>query len=233
MITRYFVLDGESSEKYGIALQGPPVFSAPKAKVTKVSVPGRNGDLLFDEDAFENVTGTLRCFILKEQSFNYIADANIWLMKKGYRKLSFDGDDDSYRLARIVNAAECAVRMYYLDPFELEIDCKPQRFLNSGNTVLTFDASGSFDCPAYGGQPLLRIYGTSGTVTINDKTITLTGINGYIDVDCELQDAYKGNENWNSSISCTDFPKLTYGSNSIILSSGITSVDMTPRWFTI
>ena len=233
MITRYFTLDGESSAKYGIAMQGPPSFSAPKPKITKVSVSGRSGDLIFAEDAFENIQGILRCFILHGQSYDTIADANIWLAKTGYRKLTFDGDDLAYRLACVTNVAECAVRMYYLDPFEIELDCKPQRYLNSGDVQIMFSASGTFDCPAYSGLPLLRIYGTSGTVTINEKTITLLSISTYVDVDCELQDAYKENVNCNGNISCTDFPKLRHGQNNITISSGITSVVLTPRWFTI
>lgn len=233
MKTRYFVLDGESSAQYGIAMQGPPVLDSPKPKMNRVSVPGRNGDLVFYEDAFENVEATLNCYILKEQSYYTLADANIWLAKTGYRKFSFDGDDESYRLAVITNIAQCAVRMFYLDPFELKLSCKPQKFLNTGDIELTFTASSSFDCPAFSGLPLLRIYGTSGTVTINDYTITLNGINDYVDVDCELQDAYKGMINCNSQISCMNFPKLKYGENNIILSSGISKVIMTPRWFVL
>ena len=233
MITKYFVLDGESSEQYGIAMQGPPVFSAPKPKMTKVSVSGRNGDLVFYEDAFENVECELRCYSLHGQVFDLVSDANIWLAKKGYRKFSFDGDDNSYRLAIVTNAAECAVRMYYLDPFVITLDCKPQKYLESGDIPIAFTTSGSFDCPAYSGLPLMRIYGTAGTVSVNGKSIVFSSIDTFVDVDCELQDAFKGMVNCNSNISCTDFPKLVHGENTITLSSGITKVELTPRWFMI
>ena len=231
MITKYFVLDGESSAQYGIQMQAPPVFEAPRQKITKVSVPARNGDLVFYEDAFENIKGTLKCFILKEQSFDYLADANRWLMKTGYRKLSFDGDDESYRLAVITNAGQCAVRMYYLDPFEIELDCKPQKYLLSGEIPMLFTSSGVFDCPAYEGIPLLKITG-NGTVTLNGKTITISGSSDWLMVDCEIQDAYKGTTNLNGKISCDEFPKVVSGENTIGL-SGVTSVEITPRWYTV
>lgn len=233
MITRYFALDDVSSAQYGISLQKCPSFDAAKPVIEKVTVPSRNGDLIFYSGAYENVSGALDCFILHEQTYDALAEANGWLSKQGYRKLTYDGDAEAYRMARIVNLGEFSVRMMRLDPFTIDLDCKPQRFLNSGDVPMVFLASDYFDCPAVSGLPLLRIYGTSGTVRINDKTIMLNTINEYVDIDCELQNAAKGNVNCNSNISCLDFPKLNSGKNEIAFSSGISKVEMTPRWYTL
>ena len=80
----------------------------------------------------------------------------------------------------------------------------------------------------------MRIYGT-GTVRIGDNIITITGSDTYIDIDCELMEAYKGGTNKNQfvSFSQNDFPVLKPGNNNIVLGGSVTSVEITPRWWTI
>ena len=232
MNTQFFTLDGESSEYYGITMQSAPVFSAPKPRVETVSVSGRNGDLIFYDGSYENIEGTLRCYILHEQSFDVLADANKWLCKKGYRRFAYDGDEFSYRMVRIVNGAECAVRMKILDPFEITLDCKPQKFLVSGDNPITFTSSGGLYSPAVGGLPLLKVYGT-GSLWINDTEIEVLDSDGWVMIDCETQNAYKGMTNCNSDISCDEFPILVSGQNSIEFDNTITKVELTPRWYVL
>ena len=232
MITKYFVLDDVSSARYGICLQRWPSFSAPKAKVEKVTVSGRNGDLIFYDGSYENIEGTLSCFVLHEQTFDAVGDANRWLLKSGYRKFTYDGDTEAYRLVRVVNGAEVAVRMMRLDPFEIKLDCKPQRFLLSGEIPITFTQSGIFDCPAYEGLPLLKVTG-NGTLTLNGTSIVIAGTDGAFYIDCDTQNAYAGTVNMNSKITADDFPRVIGGENEILLGTGIESVEITPRWYTL
>ena len=232
MITKYFVLDDVSSEEYGICMKKWPSFSAPTPRIEKVSVSGRNGDLIFTDGSFENIEGTLSCFILHEQTFDAITDANRWLLKAGYRRFSYDGDTEAYRLARIVNGAEIAVRMKLLNSFEIKLDCKPQRFLLSGETPIMFTASGLLDCPAYEGLPLLHVQG-NGTITLNGVTIEVSDTNEDFYIDCDTQDAYKGIINMNANILAEEFPKICAGENELVLSTGIDYVEITPRWYTV
>ena len=232
MINRYFVLDGESSMQYGISMQGHPSFSAPTPKIEKVTVPGRNGDLISFDGSYSNVQAEIPCFILKDSAYDFIAEANTWLSIPGYRRLTYDGDEEAYRLARITNLAEVSVSMHVLNPFVLKFECKPQRFLMSGEQTIEMSASGSIFCPGFGGLPLIRIYG-AGTVTLNEKSIVVTSVNEYVDVDCDTQNAYKLGDNKNSTIQCADFPKMQYGENVVTISSGISKIEITPRWFTL
>lgn len=232
MITKYFVLDDVSSAEYGIFMSGYPSFGAPSPKFEKVSVPGRNGDLIFEDGSFENVEGNLKCFILHEQTYDTVAEANKWLLKTGYRRFCYDGDEEAYRLVRIVNGAEIAVRMKRLDPFEIRLDCKPQRFLLSGEIPMMFTESGSFDCPAYVGLPLLHVLG-NGTITLNGVTIEISNTSEDFYIDCDTQDAYKGIINMNANILAEEFPKIYSGKNELVLSSGIDFAEITPRWYTI
>ncbi len=64
--------------------------------------------------------------------------------------------------------------------------------------------------------------------------IQLSRINEYVTLDSELQDAFKGSENKNADVTLPDgYPKLPPGATSITFSGGITSVEITPRWWTL
>ena len=119
-----------------------------------------------------------------------------------------------------------------LDPFEIKLDCKPQRFLLSGEIPITFTQSGIFDCPAYEGLPLLKVTG-NGTLTLNGTSIVIAGTDGAFYIDCDTQNAYAGTVNMNSKITADDFPRVIGGENEILLGAGIESVEITPRWYTL
>ena len=80
--------------------------------------------------------------------------------------------------------------------------------------------------------PLFKVAGTSGVLTVNGNSITFSSIDNFVMLDCELQDAYKENINKNNTISGT-FPVLKTGSNTISWTGNISSVIITPRWWTI
>lgn len=67
----------------------------------------------------------------------------------------------------------------------------------------------------------------------NDQ-ITTVSINK-VTLDSELQDAYDGTVNKNSSIILNggEFPSLEPGDNDITFSGGVTEVEITPRWWTV
>ncbi len=85
----------------------------------------------------------------------------------------------------------------------------------------------------FNSKPLIRVYGI-GDFRVNDITVTIASHDKpYIDIDCELQECYYGSENMNEyvSFSGNDFPELEPGNNYMLLASGITRLDVTPRWW--
>ena len=82
-------------------------------------------------------------------------------------------------------------------------------------------------------KPLIKVYGSgSGTVTLNGSTLTITGMTDYLYIDCETMDVYRQtSENKNSLVSGT-FPTIAPETNTITYTN-LTSVEITPRYFTI
>lgn len=82
--------------------------------------------------------------------------------------------------------------------------------------------------------PLIRVYGTAaGTLTVGNTVVKIKSITEYVDLDCELQDAFKGITNCNGNVYAPDFPTLPPGGTGISFSGGITKIEIKPRWWTV
>lgn len=233
----YFWIDGKRSDELGIVLQSPVTFSSPVPNVTAQSIPGRNGDLHFFDGSYGNVTGTVRCFLLNQENASMALSnlARLCFLEPGYHRLEVSSEPGFYRMARIAEGAETEIRKNILAPFSLAFDCKPQKFLIAGEVEM--------ELPEHGGilynqwfpaLPLIRLYGSgSGGLVVNGVTISVSSIDEYLDLDCDIQEAYKGSKLQNNKISSNDFPVLKPGSNSIAWTGGINRVTLIPRWWTL
>jgi phage-related protein len=121
----------------------------------------------------------------------------------------------------------------YSGSFDLVFSCMPQQYLKSGERLQVLTGSGTvFNPTMYDAKPLLRIYG-QGRLTIGEEQVTITDNDSFIDLDCELEDAFRDTVNLNGclELSSGDFPILPPGSTSITFGSGITKVELIPRWW--
>lgn len=201
-----------------------------------ISVPARNGDLVGIGTRLENVELTYNAFIYASFDSNIEALRAFLLSHDGYFKLSDTYHPGEYRQALYKGPLDPEVTPKNdAGQFALTFSCKPQRFLVSGETVVTVTANTTITNPTrFKAQPLLRVYG-SGSLTVGGTTITISSADTYTDIDCEMMDCFKGSVSKNQyvSFSSNDFPSLVPGSNSITLGAGITKVEITPRWWTV
>lgn len=237
-VFKSLTFDSEKSLDYGIYISGAGVYNAPERVVEMVTVPGRNGALAMDGGRFENIevkypAGTFGTdqadFADKVSAFR-----NMLCSRHSYVRLSDDYHPDEFRLALYKSGLDVEPVSYNrAGEFDITFDCKPQRFLTSGEAVTTLTASGTIANPtAFDAQPLLVVTGT-GTLTVNGVQITISA--SPTTIDCESMEAYNGNTSRNGDIvlSPNEFPVLSPGSNTITLSAGITKVEITPRWWRI
>lgn len=79
--------------------------------------------------------------------------------------------------------------------------------------------------------PYMKIYG-SGNVTlyINNRAHGFKNIDGYIEVDSENMNAYKGDTLQNNKMLVGAFPKLAAGDNNISWAGNVTKIEIVPRW---
>jgi phage-related protein len=236
MLKDTFYLDGIGSDAFGIKLQREMIISEPVPVVTAQSVPGRNGDIIYETGTYKNRTAIAECFCLQNDVVNNVEKVNKFLFSKnGYRRLELSSDPEHFLLARVKNGAAINQRLGKLNAFKIEFDCKPQRFLKSGETSVRFKTSGKsiFNYTGYVAKPMIRVKGSgSGMVSIGGIVVTINEIVDEMILDCETMNAYSNSlENLNKNINAPEFPVLNVGENIISFDGGVTAVAITPRWW--
>ena len=226
--------DNVSTASYGVFLVGNKVYDAPEREFERISIPGRNGDLLIDNGRYSNYELEYDAIIYENFDRNLSNLKNLFMSKTGYCRLEDTFHPDEFRLAKYTGALEMeTVRINDIGHFLLRFDCKPQRFLKSGETTVEFTSSGSINNPTrMVSLPLVRVYGT-GQLTIGGNTIKINTNSSYTDIDCDLQDASRSGTNLNGNIELSSgkFFQLNPGNNYVSFGSGITRVIITPRWW--
>lgn len=138
-----FTFDNENSLDSGIYITGEAVFNAPERVVEMVNVPGRNGAIAIDEGRFENIAVTYPagCFADNMTEFaEKVANfRNILASRFTYKRLEDTYYPDEFRMGLYRSGLEVdVVNQARAGKFDIEFDCKPQRFLKSGEIPVEY-----------------------------------------------------------------------------------------------
>lgn len=234
----YFWIDGIRSDLVGIRLQRPVTFSGTTPKISSVPVPGRNGDLHYNDGAYNNVEGEASCFALQERYIDTALNAiSKWsLMEPGYHRLETSEEPNIYRMAEVISGPETEIRMKVLAPFTLKFDCMPQKFIKRGEKEISIARSGTIIRNEwFPALPVIKITGGGvGTLSINGLTMQFReSFSGPVIYDADTENAYWERENKNKEIYAPDRLILPSGNCEITWSGGVESVTITPRWWTL
>ena len=208
--------------------------SAPRI-LNDIQVPGRSGTLTpLNSNTFNNFQLTYQCYMTKEMKLK-LDELRAYLNAfSGYQRLEDTINPTYYRMARYNGSFEVGDKDKQGATFSIKFDCMPQKFLKSGEATITLTASGTIKNPtSYDAKPVLKIYGT-GEVKIGTSTIKVNAGTQYIEFDCDTLNAYEGANNRNNNIELAKEPLLLANiATGITLGSGITKVEIKPRWYTI
>lgn len=197
-LLNHITYDGVDSSSFGVFISGEGVFGAPARRGEMISIPGRNGSLFMDEGVYENIPGKYPAFIGTKDEVEFreklAAFRNAILSRGNYKKLSDTYHPDEFRLAVYRSGLEVEPEEYNRSGrFELEFDCKPQRFLLSGEIPQTFYSNDVINNPTlFASFPLLKVIG-NGTIAfgVNGKYRFVISDNpNVIYIDTEIMEAY-------------------------------------------
>lgn len=248
----YFTLDGVDSRDFGIYISGQGTFGAPRKAYTYHSVPGRSGDLIGSEKRFENLELHYPAFIYANFRQNISGLRNFLLSRDGYVRLEDTYNPDEFRLASYTGEfAPEVTKRNDAGSFDLVFNCMPQRWLKSGETVITGSPADIQNNTQFPARPLIRVYGY-GTLYVGGLTVVISDYTAeeasYIDIDCSTMQAYNGDKLLSKYVSVykvtnvgydtrdytVDYPTLVPGTTHISKSSVqtyISSWEITPRWW--
>lgn len=194
-LLNHLTYDGVDSSDFGVFISGEGVFDAPARRGEMISIPGRNGSLFMDEGVFENITVEYPAFIgtgYEELFRTKLGDLRSALSSRGnYKRLTDTYHTDEFRLGVFREGLE-------VDPqhitraggFTMKFDCKPQRFLVSGEEPQIFTTNGTITNPTdFESSPIIKVTG-NGTVAIGPYVFVVSGSSTTITIDADLMETY-------------------------------------------
>ena len=231
-----FTFAGRESSAFFTYLVDSDGWNSTTRRLDAITVPGRNGTLTpLNSRSFENKSITYQCYLKREMKSKLAELIGYLNSFQGYQRLEDTHHPEYFRLARYNGPFEVSAKDKVSAVFNVIFDCMPQKFLKSGEMMTSLSTSGTITNPTnYEAKPIIKIYGV-GTIKVGQSVIKiLKAGNKYIEVDCDLLNAYEGADNRNSFVEIIGEPVLTSNSvNSIIFGAGITKVEIIPRWYTI
>lgn len=173
-----FIFDGENSRDYGVYVTDVEVFGAPVRNVEMISIPGRNGSFVLDKGSYENIQVTYKCAMGcgSQADFNAGISAfrNMLASRTGYKRLEDEINTSEYRMACFRGGISVPTLNKETAKFDVVFDCKPQRYLKSGETAVSISSGGTISNPTlYDARPLIScIVSDDGYINIGNQPIT-------------------------------------------------------------
>lgn len=236
----YFIYGGVNSASFRARVfPMDSMLKAPAHKYSEVVVPGRSGKLLMDLASYDNIRREYDVQIFGDSDLaafnalrNYLASCI------GYLRLTDSFDTDHYYMAAYTEAFNMTADWHSQKRGRgtIAFDCKPQKFLKSGETAVVKTSNDTITNPTrFASKPLLRVTTTRSAASVlgvGSVNVTIRR-QGVIYIDCETGRAYNGATPLDTyvSLNAIDFPTLEPGSNGISLGTGISRVEITPRWW--
>lgn len=172
------IFGGIDSADFGIYIGGEGTFNAPKRDVEMISIPGRNGAFALDKGRFENIEVTYSAVNHEPDLATFSAQLegfrNAICSQKGYQRLTDTFHPDEYRMAAYIDGLEIKPIEYNTAAtFDIKFNCKPQRYLTSGEEAIDVDSGDTITNPTrFESSPMLEVEGY-GIIGFNGYEIEL------------------------------------------------------------
>ena len=191
-VANSFIFGNINTADYDVVIEGYGNYTAPKRAVEMVSVPGRNGAVVLDLGYYENGSASFVCVI---QAFDQDEFAekvarfrNAIVSQLGYQRLAEGYLPGEYRMAMYSDGLDDEPEFIgRAGKFEVNFNCKPQRWLTSGESAVTVSDGDSFYNPTpFDASPLLMVEGY-GTIGFNGYEIEIeNAVMGEVEVRSDL-----------------------------------------------
>lgn len=209
----HFTFNGHSTSEFGLLVTGLATYGSPARRVEKISVPGRNGDVLLDEGTFDNYIARYEIGIIDNFKINAREIANWLLSSRGYSDLTDTYNPETFRKASFYSNIDYVVTaLSRSGSASIEFDCKPQRYFVANPTInVSASSSTQTITLAHNAEPIITM-AEAGTIIVNGSTMVVNS--APITINCQTMQAYNGSTLMNDQIS-GEFPVFVKGANSV------------------
>ena len=241
-------IDGISSEQVGVVITSELKLSAPIPRVETFEIEGRNGALHVADGTFENRIATVTAYLYSDGDVKEkIAAVQDWLLNGTKRKIVHSEDLGHYIEGVITNGVEISTRLNKMQPFTIEFDCSPQRFINEQSADIEITASGQivYNHTKYEAFPVYKLYRGAQIIETGFYTKVSVGANtvlfgGLAPSSVYIYDSEIG-AIFSDGITVSERPYINFASERLSLKDGASVVEfstehfdkiiITPRWW--
>lgn len=178
-IYKGLTFNGFNSKDFGVYITGEAVYNAPERDVEMIDIPGRNGSFARDNGRFNNIIVEYTAGMFGDAQTDFAEGIsefrNALCASVGYCRLEDEYNPDEYREAVYKSGLDVSPElMGRAGEFKITFECKPQRFLKSGEIAQTIAASGdTLENPTrFASRPLLEVTGY-GTIGLNGDEVEI------------------------------------------------------------
>lgn len=221
----FFIWKNTDCRAMGIVLSGPLPIIRPEERIKHIEIPGASGDLTQTEgeDGEQIFNSYIQTATIEVKGGYRVRDIYNWLRGAGY--FTSSSEPDRRQMARVVGAITLNKHSHNLDWWvgECQFYCQPEKELLREETVeITSSGSTVLNAGDMRAKPKITATasGTSMTITINGRTLTLTGLTSGKDyvIDCKICEVSITESNvttLKTKDSSGKFPYLEPGSNAV------------------
>lgn len=235
-----FIFDGVSSDTVKTLIQSRPVIEAPLRKVEWRSTYGVDGEMPFDEGAYNNTTMDMLMFTNGD---NLIADRqalyNLLDSRGTYKEfIPYFDPDKIYRVMLNEKMSFENKRFFgQVQTLSVKFTVKPYKHLVSNDPIIVTATPSTVTNPTnYVSQPIIKVVGSGAvTLSINGRDFNIKNVENSIVINSERYSAYHEDVNGtltpkNYQIASREYPIFEPGDNVISITGTVTELNIEPRW---
>lgn len=218
-----FVWNDICSDDMGVKVTSLPPFQLSTENINEITPDGYDGSLI-EVLGFKSNTKVVECDYKGDNSESILE----WL--DGTGEVQFSNIPGYFYKAKINNQIPLSeILRNNLYEFQISFLCQPFRYFIDGKKLINITKSGTV-LNNFGNQiakPVMTITGSGNiTITINNRSFTLTGLTGSITIISEIESVLDDK----GGIMDGDFPYFDVDKNAISWSGTVTNIGIIPYW---
>ncbi|MBC2106153.1 phage tail domain-containing protein [Listeria booriae] len=227
------LIDGYDCTEYDICPVERPTIPTAKRDINIENARGRNGSII-DKFGYEDIKISITFNFLERCKSFKVAFRHLkpWLLYA--EKLAFADDLGFYYRVKHVEIDDAENEILEHGEFKVEFILDPFQYLVTSDIAVKKNQE-LYNLGTIYSEPYIKIVGSGDIkLVVNQLTVTLKGVSGFIELDSELYNAFKNDggiiTDQNTKMFTYDFPILDVGKNVIDWTGNVQQVILNARW---
>lgn len=231
-----FIFNGKKNTEFGLRVAEGKKITTSSLDVERVSVPGRDGELLISNNRLNSAELSFPVNFVKEKGLiaTEVYRISEWLNVAGYKDLTISYDPDFIYRAAYLETFSIEETMRQFGKTTINFVCYPVKFYKQGRTTQTLSNGATVNgLGNVKANPVITLVGSGDcTLTINGRKTKLRAVQNTITLDMQARQVFSGNlPAWDKVVRAPQYqmPYLDVGRN-LISWDGDFTVKMAPFW---